>query len=105
MKPLWVAATGVLFCLRLQSCGPWFKSQAHHLHFLQIKMLKLKLYLMFTREKDKIKQKEAGIGPYLKKETFQLQQKNVHCVIASQKTEIEERKIKCLFAKYKFTSI
>ena len=60
---------------------------------------------MFTREKDKNKTKRGRDWSIFKNETFELQQKNVHCVIASQKTEIEERKIKCLFAKYKFTSI
>ena len=45
---------------RLPSCGPGFKSQAHHLCFFQFVLLKL------WWEKDKNKQKEAGIGPFLK---------------------------------------
>ena len=38
---------------------PGFKSQAHHLFVL--------LKLLFELEKNENKQKEAGIGPYLKK--------------------------------------
>ena len=58
------AAIAPWFCLRLQSCGPRFKSQAHHLRFFQFVLLKLLLEL----EKNENKQKEAGIGPpYLKK--------------------------------------
>ena len=49
--------------LRLPSCHPGFESQAHHLHFYQIK------FELFHVEKTKNKQKEAGIGPFfLKKE-------------------------------------
>ena len=51
------------FRLRLPSCGPGFKSLAHHLHFFQFLLLKLLLEL----EKNENKQEEAGIGPYLKK--------------------------------------
>ena len=49
------------FCLRLPSCGPGFKSQAHHLSFFQFVLLKL------YRENNKNKQKEAGIGPFFLK--------------------------------------
>ena len=37
--------------------SPSFESQAHHLQFFQFVLLKL------YRENNKIKQKEAGIGP------------------------------------------
>ena len=52
-----VAAIAPWFRLRLPSCGPGFESQAHHQFVL------LKLY----QENNENKQKEAGIGPYLKK--------------------------------------
>ena len=55
-----MAAIAPWFHLRLQSCGPTFESQAHHLHFFQF-VLKLEW------EKNENKQKEAGIGPFLKK--------------------------------------
>ena len=58
-----VAAIAQWFRLRLPSCGPGFESQAHHLRFFQFVLLKLLLEL----EKNENKQKEAGIGPYLKK--------------------------------------
>ena len=54
-KVAWGAAIAPL---RLPSCGPGFKSQAHHLHFFQFLLLKLLLKL----EKNENKQKEAGIG-------------------------------------------
>ena len=57
-----MAAIAPWFRLRLPSCGPWFKSQAHHLSFFQFVLLKL------YRENNKNKQKEAGIGPFKKKE-------------------------------------
>ena len=53
----WVAAIAPWFRLRLQSCGPGFESQAHHLHFFQFVLLKL------YRENNENRQKEAGIGP------------------------------------------
>ena len=56
----WVAAIAPWFRLRLPSCSPRFKSQAHHLHFFQLVLLKL------CRENTENKQKEAGIGPFLK---------------------------------------
>ena len=37
---LGVATIAPWFHLRLPSCGPWFESQAHHLHFFQF-VLKL----------------------------------------------------------------
>ena len=54
------AAIAQWICLRLPSCHPRFESQAHHLSFHQFVEL-------FNLEKDKNKQKEAGIGPYLQK--------------------------------------
>ena len=57
-----VAAIAPWFRLCLPSCGPGFKSQAHHLHFFQFVLLKL------YRGNGKNKQKEAGIGPFLKKD-------------------------------------
>ena len=45
---------------QLPSCGPRFDSQAQHLRFFQL-IFELRL------EKDENKQKEVGIGPYLKK--------------------------------------
>ena len=59
----WGAAIAPWFRLRLPSCGPGFESQAHDLCFFQFVLLKLLLEL----EKNENKQKEAGIGPYLKK--------------------------------------
>ena len=56
------AAIAPWFRLRLPSCGPRFESQAHHLCFFQFVLLKLLLEL----GKNENKQKEAGIGPYLK---------------------------------------
>ena len=53
-----VAAIALWFHLRLPSCGPGFKSQAHHLCFYQFILLKL------YRENNENKQKEAGIGPF-----------------------------------------
>ena len=55
-----VAAIAPWFCLRLPSCGPGFKSQAHHLHFFQFVLLKL------YQENNENKQKKAGIGPLKK---------------------------------------
>ena len=55
-----MAAIAPWFRLRLPSCGPRFESQALHLRFFQL----LKLY----RENNENKQKEAGIGPFLKKQ-------------------------------------
>ena len=57
-----MAAIAPWFCLRLPYCGPGFGSQANHLHFFQFVLLKL------YRENNKNKQKEAGIGPFLKKD-------------------------------------
>ena len=54
-----VAAIAPWFRLRLpSSCGPGFESQAHHLHFFQLVLLKL------YRENNENKQKKAGIGPF-----------------------------------------
>ena len=47
-------------CLRLPSCGLWFKSQAQHPPFF-------KLYLKCEVKRAKIKGKEAVIGQHLKK--------------------------------------
>ena len=47
--------------LRLPSCRPGFESQAHHLSFYQF------IFELYHVEKDENKQKEAGIGPFLKK--------------------------------------
>ena len=58
---IWVAAIAPWFRLRLPSCGPRFESQAHHLCFFQFVLLKL------YRENHENKQKEAGIGPFFKK--------------------------------------
>ena len=58
----WVGAIAPRFCLRLPSCGPGFESQAHHLCFFQFVLLKL------YQENNENKQKEARIGPYLKKQ-------------------------------------
>ena len=55
-----VAAIAPWFHLRLPSCGPWFKSQAHHLCFFQF-VLKLK------REKNENKQKRGQDWPIFKK--------------------------------------
>ena len=42
-----VAAIAQWFLLRLPFCGPWFESQAHHLHTLfQFILFKLELYLL-----------------------------------------------------------
>ena len=57
------AAMAPWFHLCLPSCGPGFESQAQHLCFFQFVLLKLLLEL----EKNENKQKEVGIGPYLKK--------------------------------------
>ena len=57
-----MAAIAPWFRLCLPSCGPGFESQAHHLCFFQFVLLKL------YRENNENKQKEAGIGPFLKKE-------------------------------------
>ena len=66
-----VAAIAPWFCLRLPSCSPGFKSQALHLCFFQFVLLKL------YRENNENKQKEAGIGPFLKKTIQLLQQINM----------------------------
>ena len=60
-QKMMVAAIAPWFRLRLPSCGPGFESQAHYLCFFQFILLKL------YQENNKNKQKEAGIGPYLKK--------------------------------------
>ena len=57
----WVAAIAPWFRLCLPSCGPRFESQALHQRFFQFILLKL------YRENDENKQKEAGIGPFLKR--------------------------------------
>ena len=46
------------FRLRLPSCGPRFESRAHHLCFFQFVLLPFEL----NCERNKNKQKEAGIG-------------------------------------------
>ena len=56
-----MAAIDPWFRLRLPSCGPGFKSQAHHLRFFQFVLLKL------YRGNNENKEKEAGIGPFFKK--------------------------------------
>ena len=53
-----MAAIAPWFRLGLPSCGPGFKSQAHHLRFFQFVLLKL------YRENNENKQKEAGTGPF-----------------------------------------
>ena len=55
-----MAAIAPWFRLRLPFCGPGFDSQALHLRFFQFVLLKL------YRENNENKQKEAGIGPFLK---------------------------------------
>ena len=47
--------------LCLPFCGPWFESQARHLCFFQF------IFELWC-EKDKNKQKEAGIGPIFENE-------------------------------------
>ena len=59
-----VAAIAPWFCLRLPSCGPGFESQAHHLRFFQFVLMKL------YRDNNENKQKEIGIGPFLKKNFY-----------------------------------
>ena len=54
-----MAAIDPWFRLRLPSCGPGFKSQ--HLRFFQFVLLKL------YRGNNENKEKEAGIGPFFKK--------------------------------------
>ena len=61
-----MAAIAPWFCLRLPSCGPGFESQAHHLRFFQFVLLKL------YRENNENKQKEAGIGPFLKRQDVKI---------------------------------
>ena len=63
MQQLWGAAITQWICLYLPSSCPGFESQAHHLCFFQI------VYLSFELEceKNKNNQKDAGIGPFLKK--------------------------------------
>ena len=55
-----VAAITPWFRLHLLSCGPGFDSQALHLCFFN-------LWLICDVKRTKINEKEAGIGPYLKK--------------------------------------
>ena len=51
--------------LSIPLCGPRFESQAHHLRLFHSRIL---YYVCHCVEKrTKIKQKEAVIGPYLKK--------------------------------------
>ena len=52
------------FHLHLPSCGPGFDSQALHLRFFQFVLLKL---YRENNENNENKQKEAGIGPFFKK--------------------------------------
>ena len=56
-----------LFYLRLPSCHPGFESQAHHLHFYHLHIVKFVLYL--SRDKYENKHKEAGLGPYKKRKS------------------------------------
>ena len=55
--------------LRLPSCRPGFKSQTHHIFFIQFILFKLYTYFTFELEceKNENKQKEAGIGPFKEK--------------------------------------
>ena len=46
----------------LPSCCPGFESQAHHLRFHQ--------FMLICVKKGENKQKESGIGPFLKKVLF-----------------------------------
>ena len=48
------------------TCGPGFESQAHHLRLFQFVLLKL------WWENNGNKQKEAGIGPFFKKNIHNL---------------------------------
>ena len=50
--------------LRLPTCRPRFESQAHHICFYHLVIVKVVLYL--SCEKNENKQKEAGIGPFKK---------------------------------------
>ena len=61
LQPNWVATIAPWFRLHLPSCSPGFESQAHHLRIFQFVLLKM------YRENNENKQKEAGIGPFLKK--------------------------------------
>ena len=56
-----VAAIAPWFRLRLPFCGPGFESQAHLLRFFQFVLLEL------YPENNKNRRKEAGIGPFFKK--------------------------------------
>ena len=53
-------------CLRLPSCGPGFEPQAHHKRFYTFSYFVV-LYLSLYWKRTKIN-KEAGFGPYLKKQ-------------------------------------
>ena len=55
----WVAIIAPWFRLRLPSCGPRFKSQAHHLRFFHF-------YWYCNEKRTKINKKEARIGPFKK---------------------------------------
>ena len=62
----WVANIAPRYRLCLPSCGCGFQSQAHHLRFFN-------LYNWNCNEKrTKINEKEAGIGPFLKKTVYHL---------------------------------
>ena len=76
MRYLEVAAIAPWFCLRLPSCGPGFKSQAHQLRFFQFVFLKL------YWENDENKQKEAGIGPFFWKKDEISKDKDIYWKIS-----------------------
>ena len=58
-------------CLRLPSCRPGFKSQAHHLCLFSINIVQI-VYLSFELECEK-KQKETGICPFKKIKTMTIE--------------------------------
>ena len=59
----WGAAIAQWIRLCLPSCCPGFESQAHHLRFYHLQYL---CYICYVK-RTKVKQKEAGFGPFLKK--------------------------------------
>ena len=67
------AAIAQWICLRLPSCLPGFESQAHHLCFFSIYIVRI-VYLSFKLEceKNENKQKEAGNGPFFKNEKLNM---------------------------------
>ena len=65
------------------SCCPRFESQAHHLFFFSFYIVQI-VHLSFELEceRNEYKQKDTGIGPFLKKSIYNF--KLLACLIASQ---------------------